>query len=541
MSYYAPNPYTWDGLWQLGNLGTPDPSIPTLPLDVPGALAAAPPSPAIEIGTPTRFAIINTANTGTVTTALTVPSDATFVLVGATAFQGLANGLASLTLTKGGVDTAMVKVTPAADVLTTTWQSALFYMVAPDTGANMTLKWDWIGAGVSADNDMLFSVRFFKNVDTDSPIRDADAAQAAGVPFTTPLLTAQPGDRIEVWVGGFRDTAEGSINTWSPNLLLVENLTMNADADAAWAGKLAGGKEAVSALTSTNWHDGGINAVVIKPLISTDVNATLAATIDPFTLSATADLLIQGTFDQPMGDITLSANADLLIQGTFANTIDPVTLTASADLVIEGDFTQTIPDFTLAAEADLLLQGTFNATIPPVTLAAEGDLLIQGTFNNLIDPVTLVATGGSATNATFDQTIPDFTLAATGTLVINGTFSQTIPDFTLAATANLPIIGTFNGTIDPVVMTSSADLLIQGTLNGLIDPVTLDANGSGTASGNFLNTIDPVTLVATGETGRVGSFAATIDPVTLNATGELVAAGAGTSGGPMLWRRRRRS
>lgn len=204
----------------------------------------------------------NTANTGTVSTTITVPSDAQIVHVGVTGFQGTAGGLEALTFTKGGTDTLMAKAT-GGDLDTSRMQVAAFTLAAPDTGTNKSLKWDWIGAGVSATPDFKFAVSFWKDIDTASPIRDSDGAQAAGTPFTTPSLTAQTDDLIIAWAGAFVNSVEGSVNTWS-NLTLVTQCSRSGDTDGALATGTPSGNTTVAASTDTNWDDGGIVAVVLK-------------------------------------------------------------------------------------------------------------------------------------------------------------------------------------------------------------------------------------------------------------------------------------
>lgn len=216
-----------------------------------------------QTGSVLQFQPNVTTETGTASSTITVPADATFVVVGVATYGGSANFIDALTFTKGGVDTAMTKATPAADASTSFFMGALFYMVNPDTGSNKSLKWDWLGA--STDRP-LFSVTFWNGVDTSSPVRDADAAQAASAPFTTPTLTAQTGDKIIAWANGYTSTGgvDGNASTWS-NLTELSDVTNSGNSDGAWATGDPTGNVAVALSTESGWDDGGISAIVVKP------------------------------------------------------------------------------------------------------------------------------------------------------------------------------------------------------------------------------------------------------------------------------------
>lgn len=283
--------------------------------------------------------------------------------------------------------------------------------------------------------------------------------------------------------------------------------------------------------TVTSWH-GQLDIrswfdpdLVAEAAAAGDIDGTFAVTIDPVTLAASADLLIQGSLAQTIAAVTLSASADLLVQGTFAQTIAPVTLAATGKVIISGTFAQTIDPITLSAAGDVDISATFGVTVDPVTLAASGDVDISGSFSQTIDPVTLSASADLLIQGTFGVTIDPVTLVASGTAsdVISGTFSQTVDPITLSASADLLVQGTFSQTIAAITLSASADLLVQGTFGVTIDPVTLAASGtaSDVITGTFAVTIDPVTLSASADLLVQGTFAQTIDPVTLAATGTV--------------------
>ena len=220
-----------------------------------------------------------TANTGTVSTTITVPADAEIVIVGVSGYQGSVGGFAGATFTKGGVDTAMTKAT-GGDSSAATWQGAAFYLVSPDTGANKTLKWDWIGTGTSGDGTLNFSVTFWKGIDTASPVRDTDGAQASTFPVTTPTLTAQSGDLIVAFCSHFRGAADGAgeVSTWT-NLTELTEVTNNGFSEGSWATGSPSGNTTVTAATGTSTEPGLI-AIVLIPAAAAPTTEILTADAD---------------------------------------------------------------------------------------------------------------------------------------------------------------------------------------------------------------------------------------------------------------------
>jgi hypothetical protein len=201
---------------------------------------------------------------------MTVPSDAEIALVGWSGYSGTASYFSGggMTLTKGGVDTAMtVAVTGAsgADNDTGIWMGALFYLLAPDTGSNKTIKFDWVGAGNPGDGDACCSVTFWKGIDTGSPVRHALGKQAASGAATTGTLTAVSGDLIVAWASAYTTSAgvDGTADTWS-NLTTLSQIANEAHADGAWATGSPSGNTTVAISTETGWDDRTITAIVLK-------------------------------------------------------------------------------------------------------------------------------------------------------------------------------------------------------------------------------------------------------------------------------------
>lgn len=220
--------------------------------------------PITQTGTTLTFAVASTANSGTVSSTITVPADAEIVLVGVSTYLSVANSMSSgsMTFTKNSADTAMTAGV-GADASTLAFQGTLFYLGLPDTGANKSLKWDWAGT-TAMDNAPLVSVTFWKGIDTSSPVRHIVGMQSTTFPFTSPTLTAQSGDLIVAWCHFYSGAAGSRIDSWT-NLTLLSQLTENGQSDAAWATGSPSGNTTVEAVTATDAGDGGISAAVLKP------------------------------------------------------------------------------------------------------------------------------------------------------------------------------------------------------------------------------------------------------------------------------------
>lgn len=223
-----------------------------------------------QVGTMLEFDITTTDNVGTVSSTITVPALTTFVIVGVSSYAGSANYYSggSMTMTKGASDTAMtvaITGTGSGDESDTTWAAAMFYMVAPDVGTDMSLKWDWAGTGLSSQGNKV-SVTFWKDVNQSTPVRGAAGGQGgANTPYTTSTITAASGDLIVAWAGAFSGT-EGTCASWT-NATLLTQITKHAssDNDGAWATASPTGNQTVACATDTNWDDGGIVAVSLTP------------------------------------------------------------------------------------------------------------------------------------------------------------------------------------------------------------------------------------------------------------------------------------
>ncbi len=217
----------------------------------------------VQTGATQTFTALGSGNTGTVSSTITVPSDAELIVVGWSAFAGTANfySSGSMTFTKGGADTAMTSVA-GGDATANEWMCGYFYLNLPDTGTNKTLKWDWLGTGTAGTVDNVCTVTFWKGNDTTSAARGTGAGHSGvSTPYTTGTITAANGDLIIAMVGAFSKGA-GSVDTWS-NLTSVTQ-TNAATAFGAVAIGSPSGNTTVAASTDTLLDDGSIVAASFK-------------------------------------------------------------------------------------------------------------------------------------------------------------------------------------------------------------------------------------------------------------------------------------
>ena len=385
------------------------------------------------------------ANTGTVSTTITVPADAELVAVGVTGYMDDALTDGQMTFTKGGADTAMVGV-GGAD-LTSGQMAALFYLVLPDTGTNKSLKWNWAGSSATQGGSIC-SVTFWKGLDTASPVRSSGGAQAGAVPYTTPTLTAQAGDRVVAYAGFFAFAAnEASINTWSNATLLTQLVNTGAgDTDGAWATGSPTGNTTVSALTGTDTCDGGIVAIVLKPAAA-GFTGTLATTEGADTPAFTGTVRWQATL----------ATTEAPDTAAFTGTTRWVATLATTEAPDVAAFTGTVRWTAVLSTTEAADVASFLGTTSWIATLAVTEGSDTAAFNGIVrDPITsTLATTEAADVAAFNGTVGD--------VAITGTFSPT----------ELPDIGAFTGGIYATGILSTTELPDLAAFTGTVfTPVT---------------------------------------------------------------------
>ena len=140
------------------------------PVATPGTTTIA------QAGSASHFSISSAANSGTVSSTITVPADAQLVAVGVKGWCGEAPFFTNMTFTKGAADTAMTRI--GVSELANGHTAAIFYLVLPDTGTNKSLKFDWNGTNAPGEAPVC-SVTFWKGIDTASPVRSSGASLPA--------------------------------------------------------------------------------------------------------------------------------------------------------------------------------------------------------------------------------------------------------------------------------------------------------------------------------------------------------------------------
>jgi hypothetical protein len=215
----------------------------------------------VQTGSVVTFSAIDTyaANTGTIT-GITVPADAEIMLIGVTGWSATANYFSGGTFNIGASTSISVGTASDASI---TWKAALFYILAPPTGTQ-NLSWDWAGAATADDADVIISMTYWKGINTAggaSTIRDSDGAQAATTSVTTPTITAQSGDLLVAWAGGYIDPETENTWTWT-NATKLADITRQRDTDGSWATTSPSGNQTVTA-GSAGAPENAIAAVVL--------------------------------------------------------------------------------------------------------------------------------------------------------------------------------------------------------------------------------------------------------------------------------------
>lgn len=488
----------------------------------------------VQTGSVLTFPALGSGNTGTVSTTITVPSDAELVVVGWSGASTTANFYASgsMTFTKGGVDTAMTMVAGGS---TSNWSGGMAYLNLPDTGSNKTLKWDWSGAGAASDTAALATVTFWKGNDTSSAARGTNFGTAGGVPVTTGTITAASGDLIVGWIGAFA-SPNGNTTTLT-NCTLLSEITASGVADAAWVTASPSGNQTIGCSVAANWGDltmwgasfkvaasGGVSvnitgvsatAAVGTPTVTgfgnvtlTGVNSTAAVGTLTASLPITATLTgvaATAAVGTPtvtgIGNVTLSgvnataAAGTLSITGFASVTLTGVlataavnvpTITAAANIFPTGVVATTAVNIpTVSGKANVTLSGV-NAT------GTAGDVTVS-----VGGAISVTLTGVNATAAVGAPTITGFAnvsitgIAATaqiGTLTTSAASNVSVTGVAATSAVNTPTVTGFaNVTLSGVLATVAAGNItvsvpaaVSVTLNGVSASAQV-----GTLSTNF--------------------------------------------------------
>ena len=129
--------------------------------------------------------------------SITVPADATLLVVGASGWDDSNGYFTTTALTIGGQSMTRQVTTGS----TSGTYTGIYYKVSPPTGSQ-TLAWDW-NSTPAPDEGMTLFYSFYKGIDTTTPIRDSDSAPSMTTQsVTTPTLTASNGDLTVTVAGG---------------------------------------------------------------------------------------------------------------------------------------------------------------------------------------------------------------------------------------------------------------------------------------------------------------------------------------------------
>jgi hypothetical protein len=472
------------------------------------------------------------ANTGTVSTTITVPSDADFMLVG---WSGTPTGGAgffssgNMKFPKGGTATNLTVVTTAADQ-GPSWAGPLFYMVAPDTGTNKTLTWDWMGTSAAGDSAKC-SITFWKNVDQSNPVRAAVGGTKVTLPGSFGPLNASAGDLVVGWAGLWTGaTAEQAVTAWIGGLSTLTQGTFNVNADFAWGTCAASGSIAlVGVSTATNTAELGFTGVALRP--ATPVTGTMGEVEDADVAALTGAVAWSGPLAAPETADVLAATGTVQWVGTLAapETVDVLAATGTVrwvatltapETVDVGAFTGSISWIvTLAApeSADTAaMTGTVFTPILAATEAADvgaftATVRWAATLATTEAVDTAALTGAVAWSATLTTTEAGDSAAATGAVrwVASLAVSETVDVAALTgavtwvatlATTELPDVAAFTGEL---ATPPSGTLFVQ-------EPADAAAFTGGIYASGPLGTVEaPDTASLTGTTSWSAILATT--------------------------------
>jgi hypothetical protein len=199
-------------------------------------------------------------NTGSV--SVTVPADATLMVVGVTGFpdDSSASYFSGGAMTIAGATFTDV----AADASSSAFEGMFAYRLSPATGSQ-TLAWDWSGTANNLGNRALIGYGFYKGIDLGDPVRDTYGGQEGSSPHATDTMTAVSGDWVIAWAFQFQSGA--TTFAWTNATAAAEFHHSGGGGDPSSHGAFGeatpSGNVQITA-TVTGSADGGIAAVVFK-------------------------------------------------------------------------------------------------------------------------------------------------------------------------------------------------------------------------------------------------------------------------------------
>lgn len=199
-------------------------------------------------------------------------------------------------------------------------------------------------------------------------------------------------------------------------------------------------------------------------------------------------------------------------------TLQPATLSATAEAPAKGALSATLAPATLAATAEAPAQASLAATLAPATLSAAAVAPAAGALAVTLAPATLAATASAPAAASLSATLAPATLSATAIAPAAGSLSTTLAPATLSSTAVAPAIASLAATLQPATLSSSATAPAKGELAVTLQAATLESSASAPAHGSLEATLQPATLEASARSLATAELGVTLAPATLDAT-----------------------
>jgi hypothetical protein len=187
-------------------------------------------------------------------------------------------------------------------------------------------------------------------------------------------------------------------------------------------------------------------------------------------------------------------------EATLSATLDNATCSATATNAIAATASVTLDAATLSAAATNAVAASASVTLDAATLAATATVATSAAVNVTLDATTLTSTATNAAAATLGVTLDDVTLTATsesGTPDRSAVLNVTLDDATCAGTATSAIAASCSVALDSCVLTAAAVNAITASLDVTLEDAALSAWAVEDRVAVLDVTLEDVVLVAT--------------------------------------------
>jgi phage-related protein len=192
--------------------------------------------------------------------------------------------------------------------------------------------------------------------------------------------------------------------------------------------------------------------------------------LQPLTLAATGTAVnhvFTATLAATLGPLTLAATANLPARGTLGTTLGPLAFTGTGGVLVRGHLGSDLTFGSMLGHGPIAAAPLASLTVSPgavaldaVTLAATGTVayrIFTGTLATTLGPLTLSAHGFAGTGAGTFIALAPLQLAGVGHSLVRATLGAALGPLTLSATGHVPLLprtGSLHATLGPAVLTA---------------------------------------------------------------------------------------